>query len=68
MDADFHALLSVSGSAGPLVVRIRIDSLRAAELATLILDVIRRCDTDLLHGALVSVGPAYIRWRRLLLV
>jgi len=34
LDADFHALLVLSGATGPSVVRVRIEGLRAEGLAT----------------------------------
>jgi predicted nuclease of predicted toxin-antitoxin system len=65
LDADLHAILSMSGAAAPSAIRIRIQGLTAeplAELARLILD---RCREDLEGGALVSVNEKQIRVRRL---
>ena len=46
LDADFHALLVLSGAAGPSVIRIRIEGLRAERLADLLVDVLKLCKDD----------------------
>lgn len=50
LDADFHALLVLSGAAGPSVIRIRIEGLRAEDLSTLLIKVIEVCNDDLTRG------------------
>jgi predicted nuclease of predicted toxin-antitoxin system len=65
LDADFHALLVLSGAAGPSVIRIRIEGLRAEPLAAVLLDVLNLCKDDLSHGAMVSVTERVVRVRRL---
>jgi predicted nuclease of predicted toxin-antitoxin system len=55
LDADFHAILALSGQTAPSVIRVRQEGLRAAELATLLVEVLRRCRQALESGALVSV-------------
>ena len=68
LDADFHALLALSGSASPSVIRIRVEGLRGKEAAGLIRTVLAQCGEDLDHGALVTVQPRRTRIRRLPLV
>lgn len=65
LDVDFHTLLALSGACAPSVIRIRIEGLRAEELAPLIASVLGRCPEDLKSGALVSVTESGIRVRRL---
>jgi predicted nuclease of predicted toxin-antitoxin system len=65
LDADFHALLVLSGAAGPSVIRIRIEGLRAEQLASLLVDVLNLCEDDLSQGAMVSVTEHGVRVRRL---
>jgi predicted nuclease of predicted toxin-antitoxin system len=62
LDADFHALLVLSG---PSVIRIRIEGLRAERLASLLANVLETCEDDLLRGAMASVTEHGIRVRRL---
>jgi predicted nuclease of predicted toxin-antitoxin system len=65
LDADFHALLAFSGAVKPSVIRIRIEGLRAEELAQLLSRILKQCCEDLDHGAIVSVTERGIRLRRL---
>lgn len=68
LDADFHTLLARSGAAGPSVIRVRIEGLRAAGIADLLEDVLEICEEDLGKGAMVSVTEKAVRVRRLPLV
>ena len=61
LDADFHALLALSGAAGPSVVRIRMEGLKGDAAAALIRDVLEACADDLARGALVSVSENQLR-------
>ena len=65
LDADFHALLALSGVTGPSVIRIRIEGLRAEGLATLLVDVLKVCSDDVMKGAVVSVTESGVRIRKL---
>jgi len=55
LDADFHAILAVSGAAGPSVIRIRIQGLRATELAECVRFVSSRFEDELKSGSMVTV-------------
>jgi predicted nuclease of predicted toxin-antitoxin system len=68
LDADFHALLALTGARTPSVVRIRIEGLRDEGLATLILRVVALTEADLQLGAVVTVTETSVRVRRLPLV
>lgn len=65
LDADFHALLALSGAAAPSVIRVRIEGLKADELSHLLQTVVAACDEDLMNGAMVTVTENRIRVRRL---
>jgi predicted nuclease of predicted toxin-antitoxin system len=65
LDADFHAQLALSGAAAPSVIRIRIEGLKAEQLATLLRAVVKQCGDDLKSGAMVSVTESGVRLRRL---
>jgi predicted nuclease of predicted toxin-antitoxin system len=65
LDADFHALLAISGAQKPSVVRPRVEGLRADALATLLQEVLHTSQADLEVGAKVTVHPTRIRIRRL---
>jgi predicted nuclease of predicted toxin-antitoxin system len=55
LDADFHAILAVSGAAGPSVIRIRIQGLRAAEIVERLRLVTTQFGSELEAGSLVTV-------------
>ncbi len=65
LDADFHALLAVSGERVPSVVRIRQEGLNGFNLAQLLLRIWPDIADSLVLGAVVSVTERYIRIRRL---
>lgn len=65
LDSDFHALLAFSGAKEPSVIRIRIEGLRAGELAQLLADVPAVCADEVRNGAMVSVTEDGIRIRKL---
>ena len=54
LDADFQAILAVSGAVGPSVIRIRIQGLGATEKAELVRFVSIRFDSELKAGSLVT--------------
>ncbi len=68
LDADFHAQLALSGAAGPSVIRIRIEGLKAKQLAQLLVRVLEQCGEDLKSGAMVSVTESSVRIRHLPLI
>ena len=57
LDADFHAILAVSGAVGPSVIRIRIQGLPAAEIADYVHLVCAQFERELTAGSLVTVKP-----------
>ncbi len=65
LDADFHAVLALSGDPRPSVIRIRIEGLQAKALATLLAHVLEICDDDLGKGAVISVTEGDVRVRKL---
>lgn len=64
LDADFHALLALSGAKWPSVIRVRIEGLRGEELAALLINVLKVCSANLGRGAVVSVTENGVRIRR----
>jgi len=65
LDADFHALLAISGASNPSVLRVRKEGLRGEELATLVQEVLEWVGLDWTRGVLVTVNDAAIRLHRL---
>ena len=65
LDADFHAQLALSGAPAPSVIRIRIEGLKAEQLAMLLRGVLEQCGEDLIAGAMVTITESGIRLRRL---
>ena len=65
LDADFHALLALSGASSPSVIRVRIEGLKGDALAALLDGVLSRLAPDLEQGIAVTVQEKRIRLRRL---
>jgi predicted nuclease of predicted toxin-antitoxin system len=65
LDADFHALLAVSGERAPSVVRLRQEGLSGVNLARLLLRIWPDIEASLALGAVVSVTEQRIRVRHL---
>lgn len=55
LDAGFHAILAVSGAVGPSVIRIRVQGLRATEIAGCVRFVFAQFSSELEAGSLVTV-------------
>lgn len=61
LDADFHSLLALAGLERPSVIRIRIEGLDGRGAADLIARVIRRFESELSDGAVMSVSRDNVR-------
>ena len=55
LDADFHAMLAVSGASGPSVIRIRIEGLRAEALVELLSRLLVTCSSEIKRGSLLTI-------------
>jgi hypothetical protein len=55
LDADFHAILAVSGASGPSVIRVRRQGLNALAVVELVENVVADFGFDLACGSLVTV-------------
>ena len=55
LDADFHAILAVSGAQGPSVIRMRLQGLGAAEVVAVVRKVLASFEVELRRGALITV-------------
>ena len=64
-DADFHALLALSGAVRPSVIRLRVQGVGSDGLVRLILAVLGLCPEALVAGAVVTADLARARVRRL---
>jgi len=65
LDADFHTHLALSRGTAPSVIRLRMEGLKAEQLAELLVRILDQCREDLNRGALISVTETGIRLRRL---
>jgi predicted nuclease of predicted toxin-antitoxin system len=55
LDADFHAILAVSGAAAPSVIRLRRQGLDAPSVVEVVRNVAARFQVELEHGSMVTV-------------
>lgn len=65
LDSDFHALIALSGSITPSVVRLRVEGLKAQQACDLIVRVLLNLESELERGVLVSTTLELIRVKRL---
>ena len=65
LDADFHALLALSGAAAPSVIRIRMEGLRSESLTSLLQTIVQLWGKELESGAMVTAQEERLRIRRL---
>jgi len=61
MDSDFHAFLAVTNSYSPSVIRLRIEGLKALDVANLIKTVWPKIDYSVHQGAMVTITEKSIR-------
>jgi len=55
LDADFHAILAVSGASGPSVIRMRRQGLNARPVVEIVDNVLSNFEFDTARGSLVTV-------------
>lgn len=63
LNADFHAIVAVANDTAPSVIRLRLEGLRGQGLAELILRIWPQIESQVRHGALVTVTTKAIRVR-----
>lgn len=65
LDSDFHTRLALTGASSPSVVRIRMEGLKGAAVAMLLLKVSEAIGDELRRGAAVTVNAKRLRSRLL---
>ena len=55
LDSDFHALLATSNASAPSVIRLRLQGLDGADVASRVASVVVRFAGDLAGGCLITV-------------
>jgi predicted nuclease of predicted toxin-antitoxin system len=68
LDADFHTILAQTRAVSPSVIRLRIEGLKAPDVADILHQVAAAADAELSAGAAVSVSHRGFRIRMLPLV
>jgi predicted nuclease of predicted toxin-antitoxin system len=64
-DSDFHSILATINGTLPSVVRIRIEGLKAPELAKLLYKTIQLAKKEILDGSAITITKNGIRVHRL---
>ena len=65
LDADFQALLAVSGVSRPSVIRLRIEGMKGAALAAVLMSAWPKIGGSLERGAMVTMSSRGIRIKHL---
>lgn len=65
LDADFHAILALSGAAAPSVIRIRQEGLNGVATFRLVQAILSSVSEALKQGALIAATERTLRIRRL---
>ncbi len=65
LDADFHAILALTGATAPSIIRLRVEGLRGSEVARRMRVVLGACAADLAAGAVVSADMVRVKLKRL---
>ena len=65
LDSDFHALMALSGAHTPSVILIRIQRLKAPQVADLLARISGIAEALIAGGALVTATPNSLRVRKL---
>ncbi len=65
LDADFHAILALSGAKGPSVIRFRVEGLTAKPASDLVLTIGEKFAAHLLEGCVISCDEEKVRIRKL---
>jgi predicted nuclease of predicted toxin-antitoxin system len=68
VDSDFHAILALSNSVSPSVIRLRVTSLTSASVANLLATLVVQCAVELNRGAMITVQETRVRVRALPLI
>lgn len=65
LDADFHALIAISGKKQPSVIRIREEGLRSTSLSILLINILNHTKDKLGSGVLITATLEKLRIRKL---
>jgi predicted nuclease of predicted toxin-antitoxin system len=55
LDADFHTVMAVKRMVSPSVVRIRVQGLKGADIASLLREILNRYSEELKAGCMITV-------------
>jgi predicted nuclease of predicted toxin-antitoxin system len=62
-DLDFGAILAATQAAGPSVIQARMQDVRPAKLAPILISVLRKYETEIASGAIISIDEVRDRIR-----
>jgi predicted nuclease of predicted toxin-antitoxin system len=65
LDADFHAIVALSGAKRPSIIRLRMEGLRAPAITSFVISALNKFQTELESGAFVTIKRHKITCHRL---